>query len=117
MNKQEFIEELKKFDGTEELIERITGRGGAILYQKVELVYNFHPAIDNLKGKHQIAKLVATAGYGIIDAMLPDAMTAKDLDDERMEIHSKMLELQRAEDVINDKLAGLASGWRIIRSE
>ena len=113
MNKQEFIEELKKFDGTEELIERITGRGGETLYQKVELVYNFHPAIDNLKGKHQIAKLVAAAGYGIIDAMLPDAMTAKDLDDERMEIHSKMLELQRAEDVIKEKLNGIANGWMI----
>lgn len=113
MNKQEFIEELKRFDGTEEQVEQIEGRSGASLWTKVETVYNFHPAIDEVKGKRQIAKLVATAGYGIIEAMLPSAEAAKDLDDERMEIHSKMFELQRAEDAIKEKLNGIASGWMI----
>lgn len=79
MNKQEFIEELKKFDGTEELVRRMEGDGGEMLYQKVALVYDFHPAIDGSKGKRQIAKLVAANGYGIIEEMLPDAIAVKEL--------------------------------------
>ncbi len=118
MNKEEFVKELSEYKGGKELADKIYFEQiGDALWEKVQTVYNFHPAIDNVEGKKQIARLVATAGYGILDAMLPVAIEARAIDEEEMEIRAEREKLNLRERELNDKLAGLASGWRIIRSE
>lgn len=49
---------------------------------KVEIVYQWHPAIDNVKGKKQIADLFTNFGMTIIEDMLPRAMKVQKYDSE-----------------------------------
>ncbi len=51
-------------------------------YEKIETVYNFHPSIDNVKGKEQISSLYLSGGMGVIGAMLPGARFARLVDNE-----------------------------------
>lgn len=51
-------------------------------YKKIEQVYTFHPSIDNVNGKDQIAMLYSTFGMRIIADMLPAAMLADELERE-----------------------------------
>ncbi len=49
-------------------------------YKAIETVYTFHPAIDNIRGKDQIATIYSTAGITVIYDMLERAEMARDLE-------------------------------------
>lgn len=47
-------------------------------YKIIELVYMYHPAIDEVKGKKQIAVLYNTCGMPLISSMVSEAQKAKE---------------------------------------
>lgn len=47
-------------------------------WSKIQFVYTWHPSIDEVKGKDQIAMLVDTFGIRIIEDMLPTAQRAEE---------------------------------------
>lgn len=59
-------------------------------YKEIEFVYTWHPSISETNGKDQIAMLVETFGMRIIEDMIPTAERAKELEDERMALRSKL---------------------------
>ncbi|CAK0767593.1 conserved hypothetical protein [Gammaproteobacteria bacterium] len=59
-------------------------------FEIVEFVYNFHPAIDEVKGKQQVADLFTLGGLRIFLDMTPTAQKAKALDED---IRKKTAEL------------------------
>ena len=61
-------------------------------YEIIEYVYTYHPSIDPVKGKDQIANLYETFGMRIIIDMLPTAEKAKHYEDE---IRAAKLKLDR----------------------
>lgn len=54
-------------------------------YSIIEKVYTWHPAIDEAKGKDQIATLHETGGMPLIKSMLEAANIMKNLEKERQE--------------------------------
>lgn len=73
MTKTEFIVRLK--NTAEQLITDN-------MYKDIEFVYTWHPCLDNVAGKDQIAKLFDMFGYRVIKDMLLTAQKAKELCDE-----------------------------------
>lgn len=94
MLKQEFIERLKIPD--KDIITEP-------MYDNIEFVYTWHPIIDEIKGKDQIAKLYDLGGYRLIMDMLPTAIKARDFQEE---IDKKETELRD----LRFKLASLGRG-------
>lgn len=72
-------------------------------YKKIETVYAFHPSIDEVAGKDQIAYLYKTFGMRVILDMLPTAEEAAKLESL---IRQKQSELAEA----TAKLANLKWG-------
>ena len=63
-------------------------------YGIIEMVYTHHPAIDEVQGKEQIALLYNTFGMRVILDMLPTAMKAKEIEEEKYALRVKMAELK-----------------------
>lgn len=82
----------------QEFEERIGGTVSASRYDLIEEVYNFHPSIDNVKGKDEIAKIYTMFGMRLIYDMLPTAREAKRIDNDLAIYRSKIEELQAAYD-------------------
>lgn len=61
-------------------------------YKVIEAVYTFHPSIDNVRGKDQIADLYKIGGMRIMRDMLPTAEKAKSLDENITALRTKMEE-------------------------
>lgn len=61
-------------------------------WEKIHTVYQFHPSIDEVEGKQQIADLLKTFGMPIIEDMLPRAYRIQDL-----EIRKQTLKKQLAD--------------------
>lgn len=59
-------------------------------YQIVELVYTYHPAIPNVRGKERIAALFTLGGMIVMYDMLPRAEVARDLITERDRLAAKI---------------------------
>lgn len=70
------------------------------VYETVELVYNWHPAIDAIKGKDQMATIYKTGGVTLINEMVETARMMESLDGERRALVLKMEELGRREELI-----------------
>lgn len=66
MNKQEFE-------------ERINGKVSASMFDTIEIVYSWHPSIDETNGKDQIATIFKMFGMRIIYDMYPTAKEAERL--------------------------------------
>ena len=49
-------------------------------YEKIEVVYTFHPAISEVHGKEQIALIYTTFGMTVINDMLSRAIKARELE-------------------------------------
>ena len=49
-------------------------------FKVIELVYTFHPAISETRGKEQIALLYTTFGMTVINDMKPRALKARELE-------------------------------------
>lgn len=91
MTKTEFIVELKNVSKNFVTDAReITDD----MYMDIEFVYTWHPCIDNVDGKKQIAKLFDMLGYRVIKDMLPTAQKAKELCDEITKKESELQELR-----------------------
>ena len=72
-------------------------------YEIIEKVYMFHPSVDPVKGKDQIAELFNIFGMRVILDMLPTAKKAEELDDEIRETKHKL-------DSLIDSMNKLAEG-------
>lgn len=91
MTKNEFIVELKnvskKFiNDAKEITDN--------MYNDIEFVYTWHPCVDNVEGKKQIAKLFDMFGYRVIKDMLPTAQKAKELCEKITKRESELQELR-----------------------
>jgi hypothetical protein len=73
-------------------------------WNAIQLVYNFHPAIDEVEGKKQIAIIVADYGIGIVMAMVDEAVKAKERDAEKQRLFAERAELKKRLDEINFQL-------------
>lgn len=59
-------------------------------YKIIEKVYTFHPSVDPVKGKDQIADLFSIFGMRVILDMLPTAEKAEKLEAEIRETKHKL---------------------------
>ena len=71
-------------------------------YEIIEYVYTYHPGIDPVKGKDQIANLYETFGMRIIVDMLPTAEKAKHYEDEIRAARLKLDRLKKEYDALRE---------------
>ena len=75
--------------------ERVGGEISDQNYEIIETVYTWHPAINGVGGKDQIATLYETGGMPLIKSMLEAANIMMDLDKERRQAMRRMEEIRR----------------------
>lgn len=73
MTREEFKERLEKIPSSHHAFS-------ADDYALIEYVYTWHPGIDNVTGKDQIAGIYALGGIMLIRDMLPRARKAEEAD-------------------------------------
>jgi hypothetical protein len=73
-------------------------------WSAIQLVYTFHPAIDEVEGKKQIASIVADYGIGIVMAMVDEAEKAKERDCEKQRLYAEREELKKRLEEIDFQL-------------
>ena len=95
MNKQEFMSRVNKWNPE---VKEPT----AIEYENIEYVYTWHPSIDSVKGKDQIAYLYVNFGMRVIYDMITTAHLAEEAEAEMnkayaiyLEAKNKYLELSK----------------------
>lgn len=64
-------------------------------YKVIEAVYTYHPVIDNVLGKDQIATIYKSGGMRIMRDMLPTAEQAKQLESEIAQLRGTIEEKER----------------------
>lgn len=64
-------------------------------FEKIQLVYNYHPAIHSSVGKSQIAKLYSEFGMRIIYDMLGTAKRAQEIEDEKRRLRQRIVDLEQ----------------------
>ena len=69
-------------------------------WQVINVVYTFHPSIDEVKGKQQVALLYVEFGMRIFWDMLPTAEKA-------VKIEAKILELKNQTECLQNELRDL----------
>ena len=84
MMKEEFIREVKKLNGD------IEPNISPVDYSIIETVYVYHPSINAVTGKYQIAYLYFHFGMRVIKDMLETAVKCRDLE---LQIATKREEL------------------------
>ena len=67
-------------------------------FEKIQFVYDYHPSINPVNGKDQIAMLYSTFGMRIIMDMLDTAQQAELIESERRQLKSRLRELEREEE-------------------
>ena len=67
-------------------------------YNDIEMVYTWHPAIKNTRGKDQMVLLYNNFGMSVIKAMIPIAKKMAMLDRERRKLESRMQLIQQREE-------------------
>ena len=72
-------------------------------YEIIETVYSFHPSINEVKGKDQIAELYNNFGMRVILDMLPTAEKAKELENE---LKKKKIEIDNLRRELNQLIDG-----------
>lgn len=72
-------------------------------FARIQMVYTFHPCIDAVKGKDQIANLYEAFGMRIIEDMMPTAKKAEELE-------RKMREAKRELERLTEEYEGLKKG-------
>lgn len=90
MLRTEFIEELDKIQSNYEDFKRPYPNDEE--YKAIEYVYIYHPTIDNVYGKRQIAGIYYFGGMGAILDMIDKASQAEDYEDEIKECYAKLEE-------------------------
>ena len=74
----------------QEFDERCKVSVSASDYEKIEIVYTWHPSISETEGKDQIAMLVENFGMRIIEDMLPTARKAQRILDKISKIKQEL---------------------------
>lgn len=69
----------------------------------INQVYTFHPAIKNVGGQQQIAKIYVELGMAVINDMAPRA-------EKLMDLESKRFQAQAALNAIDAEIAELSKG-------
>lgn len=64
-------------------------------YKVIEYVYMYHPAIDAVRGKDQIASLYNMFGMAVINDMYPRAARAEKVEKALIAARSEVVELTR----------------------
>lgn len=85
MTKQEFISRIKS-----------TNIPAYDEYLEIEYVYTWHPSIDNVKGKDQIANLWDIGGIRLIRDMMPTAQKAEEFETKIAAARAEIQKLQSA---------------------
>lgn len=87
----------EEFKGTLEIVKQDTLPANHSIalpsnenYKTIEYVYTWHPIIDNVNGKYQIALLYIHFGMKFINTMVPLAQKAEELDKKRIEAQSDL---------------------------
>ena len=88
MMKEEFIREVKKLNG--DIEPNIT----PVDYTIIETVYTYHPSINEVTGKYQIAYLYFHFGMRVIKDMLETANKCRCLEDKIAQARNNLEELQ-----------------------
>lgn len=70
-------------------------------YEMIETVYMYHPSIDDVHGKMQVAQLWDTAGSTVFEDMLPRAEACKVIDNKIRELKRKIKELEKMQTLSN----------------
>ena len=68
-------------------------------FEKIQFVYDYHPSINPVNGKDQIAMLYSTFGMRIIMDMLDTAQQAELIESERRQLKNRLRELEREEEL------------------
>lgn len=92
MMKEEFIREVKKLNGD------IEPNISPVDYSIIETVYVYHPSINEVTGKYQIAYLYFHFGMRVIKDMLETAVKCKELEDKIIQARSDLEKLQQEYD-------------------
>lgn len=77
MNKTEFVTKVKCIVGKEPAVTDVE-------WSNIEYVYNWHPSIDAVRGKEQIAYLYAEFGMAIINDMMQTAIAAQEAEQDML---------------------------------
>ena len=86
----------------EEFAQRIGTTVTESDYRIIETVYTFHPAIDNVMGKDQIATIYKTCGMRVIRDMLPTAERAREIESKMTELRTQLCECEREYQALKD---------------
>lgn len=78
----------------EEFNGRVSSPVSAEQYRAIEYVYTYHPAIDPVKGKDQIAQLWEIGGARLMLDMLPTAQQAADLESAIADMRRSLADLE-----------------------
>jgi len=79
MNKTEFMRKLESIDAKFANVSITENE-----YKIIEYVYNWHPSIDAVRGKEQIAYLYCEFGMSLINDMVNTATAAMEAEQEMM---------------------------------
>ncbi len=93
MTKQEFLDRVQAVLES----EGIKGEKAGISdndYRSVEFVYTWHPAISEVNGKDQIAKIYVDFGMSIISDMVSRSHIMREKETELMRLQSSINELK-----------------------
>jgi hypothetical protein len=86
---------------------RIKATVSAEDYVVIEKVYAFHPIIDEVDGKDQIAQLYKLGGMALINDMVPRAEEAQQLENEIFHYRREIEDAQRNLGIRLAKLAAM----------
>jgi hypothetical protein len=124
MDQQEFIEKYvlaaPKKDKDEALRKAREIVGDEKQWNAIQLVYTYHPAITNERGKTQIANLIYEMGIGVIYAMRKEASEACERERKAYELRFKqqmireeLREIEKQIEELKGKDEEIARDWKI----
>lgn len=93
MTKAEFLDRVKAVLESEDIKDVKAGISDND-YKTVEFVYTWHPAISEVNGKEQIAKLYVDFGMSVISDMVARSRLMSEKESEFLRIQSSLNELK-----------------------
>lgn len=93
MTKAEFLDRVKAVLESENIKDVKAGISDND-YKSVEFVYTWHPAISEVNGKEQIARIYVDFGMSVISDMIPRSRLMRERETEFMRIQSSLNELK-----------------------
>lgn len=94
MNRTELTNRLAKITSTECANDIMNKIDYNVYSDVIEVVYCYHPNIDSVRGKDQVAMLLSEFGVGVFYDMLPTALKAKELEQDISKAREKLKSLE-----------------------